>query len=68
MNENNLTWEEHRLSKKERVALNGQKPFVVWLTGLSGSGKSSLADLLELNLFKWAIGPICWMVIMFAMA
>jgi bifunctional enzyme CysN/CysC len=43
----------HRLGvdKGAHVALNGHHPRVVWLTGLSGAGKSTIADRLEQRLF-----------------
>jgi bifunctional enzyme CysN/CysC len=39
------------IDKTARAAGHGQKPAVVWLTGLSGAGKSTIANLLELRLF-----------------
>jgi len=40
------------VSKKDRNQLNGHNSFVIWFTGLSGSGKSSLANKVEYELFK----------------
>ena len=39
------------VQKKQRSFKNDHKPCVVWLTGLSGSGKSSIADALEKKLY-----------------
>ena len=39
------------VDKDAHVALNGHHPRVVWLTGLSGAGKSTIADLVEQRLF-----------------
>ncbi|MCL4170521.1 UNVERIFIED_CONTAM: hypothetical protein GTU68_030884, partial [Idotea baltica] len=38
------------VSKKTRATMKGQKPAVLWFTGLSGSGKSTIANLLEKKL------------------
>ncbi len=38
------------VDKTARAALNGQKPVVIWFTGLSGSGKSTIANALERRL------------------
>ena len=38
------------VSKAQRVALKGHKPAVIWFTGLSGAGKSTIANALELRL------------------
>ena len=40
------------ISKQSRAALNGQNPCVLWLTGLSGAGKSSIANAVEKSLHK----------------
>ncbi len=46
----NIVWQETRVSKQHRARLNGQRPVIVWFTGLSGSGKSTIADMLEQRL------------------
>ncbi len=46
----NLTKQTEEVSRDERAALQGQSPRVVWLTGLSGSGKSTIANSLERKL------------------
>ena len=46
----NISWHEMSINKKTRSELNSQKPCVVWFTGLSGSGKSSIANILEQKL------------------
>ncbi|MBF7073278.1 adenylyl-sulfate kinase [Glaciecola sp. MH2013] len=48
----NIVWHEHAVTKTSRAAALGQKPAVIWLTGLSGSGKSTIANLLEKKLFS----------------
>ncbi len=47
---NNLVWHQHDINKASRAAAKKQKPCVLWLTGLSGSGKSTIANLLEKKL------------------
>jgi bifunctional enzyme CysN/CysC len=46
----NLPWQTVDVDKRARAALKGQKPFVVWFTGLSGAGKSTIANLVERKL------------------
>ena len=45
-----MHWQAHEVSKSARAQLKGQKPCVVWFTGLSGSGKSTIANALERRL------------------
>ena len=42
-----VQWHEHSVPRKERELLNGHKGCVVWFTGLSASGKSTIANLLD---------------------
>lgn len=46
----NLHWQALAVDKDARAALKLQKPRCLWLTGLSGSGKSTIANLLESRL------------------
>ncbi|GLR72017.1 adenylyl-sulfate kinase [Agaribacter marinus] len=47
----NIVWHQHIVDKANRAGALNQKPSVIWLTGLSGSGKSTVANLLEKKLF-----------------
>ena len=46
----NLAWQELHVDKAARSSMNKQKPCVLWFTGLSGSGKSTVANLVERRL------------------
>jgi adenylylsulfate kinase len=46
----NLTSSPQTVTAERRTALKGQRPTVIWLTGLSGAGKSTIANALELAL------------------
>jgi len=48
-------WHEHAVTRQEREALNGHKGCVIWLTGLSGCGKSTIANLVDHKLHKMGI-------------
>jgi adenylylsulfate kinase len=48
--ENNIFAYDYEELQKQRTRLKGHLPLVVWLTGLSGSGKSTIAKALELQL------------------
>lgn len=57
---NNLTLEHHALTPSDRRAHYGHAGAVVWLTGLSASGKSSLAMALEQALTR--LGYACYVL------
>jgi bifunctional enzyme CysN/CysC len=46
----NIHWQALDIHKGSRAALKGQKPCVLWFTGLSGAGKSTIANLVEKQL------------------
>lgn len=43
----NVTWHEHRVSSADRQTLNGHKVAVLWFTGLSAAGKSTVANTVD---------------------
>ena len=46
----NLSWQSFEISRESRALMKSQKPRVIWFTGLSASGKSSIADIVEQKL------------------
>ena len=48
----NLTWHNSVIRTKDRYKNLNQKPFVLWFTGLSASGKSTIANSVDLRLFE----------------
>lgn len=46
----NVVWHQHSIDKAFRSQLKKQKPVVLWFTGLSGAGKSTIAGALETRL------------------
>ena len=46
----NIHWQNTTVSMDRRAEAKGQKPAVLWMTGLSGSGKSTIANAVELKL------------------
>ncbi|WP_027697899.1 adenylyl-sulfate kinase [Vibrio litoralis] len=46
----NVIWHQHQVTKQTRSELKKQKPVVLWFTGLSGAGKSTVAGALESQL------------------
>ena len=51
-NDTNVTWHEHEVTRVNRESLNGHKGCVIWFTGLSGSGKSTIANALDHKLHQ----------------
>jgi adenylylsulfate kinase len=51
-NDTNVTWHDHQVTREEREALNGHKGCVIWFTGLSASGKSTIANVLDHRLHQ----------------
>ena len=52
MSNKNIIWHDHHVNKKERSRIKDQKPCIVWFTGLSGSGKSTIANAVESKLVE----------------
>ena len=52
MPESFLTWHHHSVRQADHAAQKKQKPCLIWFTGLSGSGKSTIANALELALLE----------------
>jgi bifunctional enzyme CysN/CysC len=50
MRATNVHWQALDVNKQARAAMKGQKPVILWFTGLSGSGKSTIANLVEKQL------------------
>ena len=46
----NIHWQKMDVSKESRAEQKSQTPKIIWFTGLSGSGKSSIANILEKKL------------------
>ncbi len=51
----NIFWSEGNVTQSQRFARNGHKGAVIWLTGLSGSGKSTISSALDRELFNLGI-------------
>ncbi|NMH72188.1 adenylyl-sulfate kinase [Bacillus sp. RO2] len=51
----NITWHEQAITKEERRVQNGHGSCVLWFTGLSGSGKSTIANAVSTELYRQSI-------------
>ena len=50
MSNKNIVWHDHHVTKAERTSIKNQKSCILWFTGLSGSGKSTVANAVESKL------------------
>jgi len=48
----NIVWHDHQVTKEERTKIKNQKSCILWFTGLSGSGKSTVANAVESKLLE----------------
>tara|TARA_B110000211_G_scaffold102703_2_gene119505 strand:- start:655 stop:1260 length:606 start_codon:yes stop_codon:yes gene_type:complete len=48
----NIVWHTQTVSREQKQGHKGHKPVLLWYTGLSGSGKSTIANAVELKLFE----------------
>ena len=51
MTRSNITWQHHNITQQDRGNHKKQHSCIIWLTGLSGSGKSTIANAVEYKLF-----------------
>ena len=51
----NIFWTEEKITARERATRSGHRGAVIWFTGLSGAGKSTIAQALERELFNRAM-------------
>lgn len=54
-NDTNVHWHEHQVSRSKRENLKGHRGCVVWFTGLSGSGKSTVANIVDYKLYELGV-------------
>jgi len=50
-----IVFHKHNISKSDRAKIKYQKPTILWFTGLSGSGKSTIANAVEERLYERGI-------------
>ncbi|MGQ9427238.1 adenylyl-sulfate kinase [Gilvimarinus sp. F26214L] len=48
----NVIWQECKITRADRARVKDQKPCLLWFTGLSGSGKSTIANALDVALHR----------------
>ena len=52
MTESNIVWHPHPVTKSQRSMQKQQRPCIIWFTGLSGAGKSTIAGAVEEKLYE----------------
>jgi adenylylsulfate kinase len=55
----NTVRHDYKITKGDREKRNGHRSLLLWFTGLSGSGKSTIANLVEIELNKAGISTFC---------
>ena len=55
MEETHITWHDHVITRENRESLNEHQGCVVWFTGLSGCGKSTVANMVDQKLYARGI-------------
>jgi len=48
----NLAWHDFDVDRERRAAQKAQRPAIIWLTGLSGAGKSTIANIVDRRLYE----------------
>jgi adenylylsulfate kinase len=56
----NVVWHEHKVTRQERESFLKQKGVILWFTGLSGSGKSTIANEVAYKLHK--VGKLAYVL------
>jgi bifunctional enzyme CysN/CysC len=56
----NVHWQAVEISREAHARQKGQRPMLVWFTGISGAGKSTIANMVEKQLY--ALGKHCFML------
>ena len=54
----NIVWHAHAVSRQDREQLNGHRGCVLWFTGLSGCGKSTVANVLDHKLHQRGVRTV----------
>ena len=52
MSKSNIRWHDHQIQRDQRATQKEQQPCMIWFTGLSGAGKSTVANALDALLFS----------------
>ena len=52
MSSSNVVWHSTKVTQKDRLKRLNQRPCIIWFTGLSASGKSTIANTVEQQLFQ----------------
>lgn len=48
----NIVWHHQKVTRADRASIKSQSPCLLWFTGLSGSGKSTIANAVDVTLFE----------------